>query len=314
MGFVYKITNLVDGKLYIGMSERNDISLRWQEHIKQYQSARLLSKRPLYDAMAKYGIDNFKYEVIETTDNPKDREIYWIDKLRTYIGYKDCNGYNATLGGDSRKIALYNKEECDEIIKKFNNGESINSIARYTHHTAETISIFLKENGYITDNTVYKNIIRIDPESLDIVEYKNISEAALGIGKSANRIYEALHGDLYSAYGYFWMLNSDYENMSEDEFGFYIFEHNLHRKRRNKNPKSSDKKEPKIVYKRNCRVKCVESGQIFANTKEAAKWCNLASDSHIAECCLGKRKYSGRHPITNEKLTWEYVDTHIICA
>ena len=62
-------------------------------------------KRPLYDAMSKYGVQNFTFEPIEQIENSEElckREVYYIDKLQTYVGFDDCNGYNATLGGDEK--------------------------------------------------------------------------------------------------------------------------------------------------------------------------------------------------------------------
>ena len=54
------------------------------------------------------------------------------------------------------------------------------------------------------------------------------------------------------------------------------------------------------------KVICLNTGQIFSSISEAAKWCGLASPSHIVQCCKGKREYIGKHPITKEKLRWKY--------
>lgn len=52
--------------------------------------------------MAKYGIDAFIIEEVEQIDDSllSEREMFYIQQYRTYIGFSDCNGYNATLGGD----------------------------------------------------------------------------------------------------------------------------------------------------------------------------------------------------------------------
>jgi len=55
----------------------------------------------------------------------------------------------------------------------------------------------------------------------------------------------------------------------------------------------------------NCRkVICVNTGEIFNSIKDASLWCNKSS--HIGECAKGIVQYAGRHPVTNEKLLWEY--------
>lgn len=55
--------------------------------------------------MNKYGIDNFTFAVIDECDSSEElceKEKHYINLYRTYIGFKDCAGYNATLGGDGK--------------------------------------------------------------------------------------------------------------------------------------------------------------------------------------------------------------------
>lgn len=93
---IYKITNLINNKVYIGKSI--DIAERWRFH--QYPGHWKNSSKILYQAFQKYGLENFIFEIIEYI-NPKNkdemnkREIFWINY---YNSYK--NGYNQTIGGD----------------------------------------------------------------------------------------------------------------------------------------------------------------------------------------------------------------------
>ena len=56
---IYKITNLINGKSYIGLSR--DIPTRWNEHKSHYKKGDTI----LYKAMLKYGVDNFSFEIID---------------------------------------------------------------------------------------------------------------------------------------------------------------------------------------------------------------------------------------------------------
>lgn len=51
--------------------------------------------------MRKYGIEHFHIELLEETDDPNEREVYWIEKKRSF---KD--GYNATIGGDGKDTLI----------------------------------------------------------------------------------------------------------------------------------------------------------------------------------------------------------------
>lgn len=95
---VYKITNQINNKCYIGQSR--DIKERWRHHRINYKKTGAPQyNSPLYNSMRHYGIDNFKFEIIEecSLNNLYEREKYWI---RYYDSYNRQKGYNLTLGGD----------------------------------------------------------------------------------------------------------------------------------------------------------------------------------------------------------------------
>lgn len=104
MGYIYKITNLVNGKAYIGKTTFT-IERRFQQHKEDYKKE-INKNRPLYKAMNKYGIKNFIVEEIGNYSDEQlnEKEIEYIKFFDTYY-----NGYNATLGGDG--TSRINKEE-----------------------------------------------------------------------------------------------------------------------------------------------------------------------------------------------------------
>lgn len=60
MAYIYCITNLINSKRYVGKTTTS-IEERWKEHCYDFQKERC-NKRPLYDAMNKYGVENFMIE------------------------------------------------------------------------------------------------------------------------------------------------------------------------------------------------------------------------------------------------------------
>ena len=64
MAYIYQITNNINGKIYVGKTVKNNIQERWEEHLKDYKKPRC-EKRPLYDAMNKYGSENFSIKELE---------------------------------------------------------------------------------------------------------------------------------------------------------------------------------------------------------------------------------------------------------
>lgn len=114
---IYKITNLINQKSYIGKSK--NIEERWKSHLRP-SSWTAQPNKPLYRAFKKYGIQNFSFtvleELLEYDKKSNEREKYWIQYFNTYK-----NGYNATLGGDggvtvSNPREKYGKLTFDEVI------------------------------------------------------------------------------------------------------------------------------------------------------------------------------------------------------
>lgn len=88
---VYKITNRLNGKIYIGSSFR--IEERWEDHIRELNGRRHNNKY-LTHAWHKYGSENFSFEIIEETDDESllvALEQKWLDEYRPYERGK---GYN----------------------------------------------------------------------------------------------------------------------------------------------------------------------------------------------------------------------------
>ena len=58
------------------------------------------------------------------------------------------------------------------------------------------------------------------------------------------------------------------------------------------------------------KIKCITTDKEFNCIREAGEYYKLTDSQvrHITNCCRGKRNYSGKHPITGEKLVWKYID------
>lgn len=214
MAFIYKITNLVNNKCYIGKTERT-ITERWAEHLKHRKNLDL----PLYRALNKYGTDKFSIESIEECDSATidERETFWI----TY--YNSCeNGYNCTLGGEGGLLYLP-EYELQEIITRYRAGERIDYLCKEYHHDYYPIKRMLEERGIVINTAagpakLSKKIYAINPITLQIEhEYESISAAARDIceiGKNPRAIINHICKYKNSAtvsHGYLWKTEEEFK-------------------------------------------------------------------------------------------------------
>ena len=139
MGHIYKITNTLNNKIYIGQTVKT-VDKRFQQH-KNNSNKDYFSQIVLYKAFKKYGIENFICEEIEEIPNEllDEREKYWIEYYNSYF-----EGYNSTLGG--RAIKLYNWD-VDDIIEKYQELKSARKVAQVLGRDRSSIDHIVNENN-----------------------------------------------------------------------------------------------------------------------------------------------------------------------
>lgn len=226
MGYVYKITNDVNEKIYIGKTELANPHDRWKEHLSDYIKERN-ANRPLYKAMKKYGSEHFHFEVIEETNDTCEREKYWIDSLRTYVGFKDCKGYNATLGGDGKSYLQLNEEE----VIKYHTEEAFYVLTDTSKHFCvdknSIRNILIKNHVFWCPASYssrrktyleYGGVIQVDTKSKIILQtFENARQAAKELGlKNATGINDACTvRKSHFSNGYLWYYGKDIKEAIE---------------------------------------------------------------------------------------------------
>ena len=135
---IYKITNLVNGKIYIGQTS---ISLRKRllKHLSDAKPNTKVRKHYLQRAILKHGPSNFVVEILETCDKNSldEREIYWINH---YNSIDSQLGYNCTHGGQGNRSILVS-EDTRKLISESNKNKWKDPEYRKLQETNRAISI-----------------------------------------------------------------------------------------------------------------------------------------------------------------------------
>lgn len=231
-GYIYLITNNINGKKYIGQTIRK-LSRRWYEHTHpNYQSKKSHNYSLLSKAILKYGVENFTIVEIEKviSQNKKDLktrldelEIYYINFYDTLV--KNNKGYNVTKGGnspsvyDEKPVVQYGRDK--KIIKIY---ESITqasietgvSIADISHccHKERGVFVggymwsFLGDTYNTEKNYKFKKIKKYDLDKNLIAEYENVFEVS-DDKKIRNKIRNCCTGYRLNVDGYVYRYEDD---------------------------------------------------------------------------------------------------------
>lgn len=228
--YIYKITNILNDKVYVGKSKNPKV--RWRQH-KCHSKKR---NTKLYYAMRKYGVDNFVFEILEECkeNEVNVREEYYISFLKPY--------YNMTNGGDgggflnkkhgdkwktsikgsnSKKVACYDLE--GNLLKTFDScrdasyktfGKECRGVDAVTRGEYQTYGGFqwktfdvqpeLKISPYKRKSHKIKKIAKYDLNKNLIEIYDSMTIAAEKNNASTSKITLVCQNKRKSHSGYIW--------------------------------------------------------------------------------------------------------------
>lgn len=204
MSYIYKISNKINSKVYVGKTTLT-LEKRFKEH-KRDSKKESLEKRPLYNAMRKYGVDSFSIELLEEVpdDFLNERESFWIEYYNSY-----ANGYNATLGGDGTSYI-----DRKEVINTYLNVNSIKKTASILGIGEKTVIKILRNNKVVTKTkseaqqlSSGKQVLQLCKHSGEVLAtFSCIRDAGKSLGdyRKYRHISAVCHGTRKTAYGFKW--------------------------------------------------------------------------------------------------------------
>lgn len=147
MGIIYKVENVINGKIYIGKTTKT-LEKRKQAHINSSKAKR--DNYYFHNAIRKHGEEAFEWSIVDCCDSEKDLLMMEQEYIKIFDSYN--NGYNLTLGGEGT-TGRYHSEETKKKISEKAKGRKVseetkkkmskkrtgeNNVMYGKHHTKES--------------------------------------------------------------------------------------------------------------------------------------------------------------------------------
>lgn len=211
---VYKITNKVNNKVYIGITSKG-ISARWKEHL---YSAEHGCPFKLHNAIRKYGKENFSVELIDFANSREELAQKEQQYISEYKSIQDEYGYNMTEGGDGT-FGKVVSEETKEKIRQKAIGREVTEATRLKLSEAGKVITEAREaywkSGQIGASRK-KPVLQYTKEGEFITEYSGVNEASRLTNISATNIITSLkrRNVVESKINpYIWVYKEDYPDV-----------------------------------------------------------------------------------------------------
>lgn len=135
MYFIYKITNIINNKIYIGQT--NNPSLRWSQHKSNAKYNR--NEQIVTRAISKYGESNFTFEVIASCLSKDNVDKSEEDIICQYDSRNPEKGYNVASGGNTTP-------RTPDMIKKISNALKDHYKNNFNHMKGKKLPQEWKDN------------------------------------------------------------------------------------------------------------------------------------------------------------------------
>lgn len=310
---VYKHTNKVNGKVYIGLTGQKP-EYRWNngDGYKQHPH--------FYSAIKKYGWNNFDHEIVKNNLTQDEAQTLEINLISKYKSTDNKYGYNTQYGGNLGLLGYKHSEETKNKMSEGRKGdanafygkkhslESKNKMSlaksgkycgekswNYGRHVSEDVrkkmSAAFKGRNSRSNSHFARKVYCVELHRI----FDCVKDAKEFVGNNAAITASASDPSHKSTAGTDPVTKKPLHWIYCDELHLFS-DRDLENIKTNRVPKACERDSLKII--------CLNNKKVFNNAHDAEKWCGLKTNSNICSCARGTRSYAGKDPINGKPLKW----------
>ena len=201
---VYRITNLVNGKVYIGQT--SNPKMRWSKHRSSKQNTHL------YSSFKKYGEENFSFDVLLSGLTKEQADRIEIRLIKRYKSTDQNHGYNHANGGSRGTYSEATKLKLSQSHKKYYETHTHPLLG--THMTKEQYERHMLTRPRGEQSSWWRNGRKVEQIEVGtgkvLATYNALSEACRETGVETSNIFKVCNGKRKTAGGYGWRYREDY--------------------------------------------------------------------------------------------------------
>lgn len=198
---IYKFTNKINNKVYIGKAD--NLEERFKSHKRNYNNENLPDyNTKFYRALRKYGFENFEYEIVESNSDWTEETLNQkeIDYISLYRATEETFGYNIQKGGNNTAVPRKLNESQVLLIKEqlISSAITMRDLANQYNVSESMISMINSGKAWVTigpadfplrKNTFVNNQGSSNPQA-KFTDREVIEIRIMYIDKQLNDIYE----------------------------------------------------------------------------------------------------------------------------
>ena len=229
MGWIYLITNNINGKTYVGQTRQIKPKNRWRQHTNDPRGI-------LKTAFDKYGIDNFEFKTIHEVPNDElnELEIREISERNTLCPY----GYNLQSGGHCVDVhpetrekqkalwgpnhPLWNHKHSDETKMKISEATRGENNPMYGKKHTDEVKVKMSKNNHMNGKNgglapISKKVDAYSLEGEFMQTFDSMKEAGESIGRSSTGINNCIKGRSKTCGGFIWKYKDRTGNIVNEQ-------------------------------------------------------------------------------------------------